>query len=112
MLEASLPVTRLSTALDADSWMKRVRSPDPMENDCQLMTVPGALVTVSFAPEGEVRNDAAPVATLGPAGLADAPCPHASITASAIGRSSSRKLIGTRPCGASPRRYPYCPRYR
>src|SRR5687768_10758252 len=96
MLEASLPVTRFSTALDADSWTKRVRSPAPIENDCQLMTVPGALVTVSFAPEGEVRNEAAPAATLGPAGFAEAPWPHASRTASAIGRSGNAAVAPRR----------------
>src|SRR5262249_4437589 len=36
--------TRLSTALDADCWTKRVISLTPIEKDCQLMIEFGLLV--------------------------------------------------------------------
>ncbi len=62
------PVTRLSTALAAPLWMKRVTSSGRIENACQLMIAPGVLVTVSVLPL--VAKLAAPWATAGPVGLA------------------------------------------
>src|SRR5688572_24344672 len=38
------PVTRFSTALEFDCWMKRVISLAPIEKDCQLMIALGEFV--------------------------------------------------------------------
>ena len=45
-----MPVTRLSTVLAADCWMKRVVSAAPIENCCQLMIAPGVLMTDNKLP--------------------------------------------------------------
>ena len=50
MTDGSTPVTRLSTVLAADCWMKRVVSAAPIENCCQLMIAPGVLMTDSTLP--------------------------------------------------------------
>ena len=50
MLLGLLAMTRLSTAELADCWAKRVISLAPMEKFCQLMMVPGVLVTVRVLP--------------------------------------------------------------
>ena len=50
MSEGSTPVTRFSTALEADCWRKLVASLAPMEKLCQLMMALGVLVMVSVAP--------------------------------------------------------------
>ena len=67
----SAPTTRLSTALDADCCWKRVISFAPIEKPCQLMIVPGVLVTFSVRASG-VAKDAEPLTTCGRAGLAEA----------------------------------------
>ena len=71
MRDGSLPVTRLSTALAAFCCTKRVSSPRLMPKLCQLMMVPGVLVTVSVAPL--VTKLAWPFTTFGACGLAVAP---------------------------------------
>ena len=53
------PVTRFSTELEADCWMKRVTSLAPTLNDCQLMMAPGLLVTLigAVSARGEPDED-------------------------------------------------------
>ena len=48
--DGSWPTTRLRTALLRVCWTKRVSSSGAIEKPCQLMIVPGALVTVSVLP--------------------------------------------------------------
>jgi hypothetical protein len=50
MEEGSTPTTRLRIALLADCWTKRVVSPVPMLNCCQLTMVRGVLTTVITPP--------------------------------------------------------------
>ena len=70
IFDGSPPVTRLSTALAAPDCTKRVISSGRIENCCQLMIVPGALVMVSVWPLTE--KVACPAATLAPPGFAAA----------------------------------------
>src|SRR4051812_23111116 len=60
--------TRLRTALEPFCCRKRVISSFWIENCCQLMIVPGALVTLSVLPLE--TNVALPAATEPPVGLA------------------------------------------
>ena len=69
----SPPVTRFSTWLALDCWMKRVTSPAPMENDRQSMMALGELVMVSVEPC--CWNAAVPLPTVGSSGLANALVP-------------------------------------
>ena len=48
--EGRLPTSRFNTVLTADGWMKRVTSPVPLENDCQLITVLPKVVTFKVLP--------------------------------------------------------------
>src|SRR4029079_5033605 len=68
----SAPTTRFRTALAADGCTKRVVSPAPIENCCQLMIAPGLLVMERRPPF--VENAAWPLTTTGPVGLAYARC--------------------------------------
>ena len=68
MTDGSTPVTRLSTWLVAFCCTKRVSSPRLMLNCCQLMMVPGVLVTVRVAPF--CTKLACPLTTVGACGLA------------------------------------------
>src|SRR5882672_4640513 len=59
---------RFKTALEADCWRKRVMSWLGIEKLCQLMIVPGVLVTVRVLPC--VAKLAWPRVTVGPVGFA------------------------------------------
>src|ERR1039458_5638286 len=50
ILEGLLLMTRLSTEDEALCWTKRVISFAPIEKPCQLMMVPGVLVTLRVLP--------------------------------------------------------------
>ena len=80
-LDGSWPTTRLRTALLAFCWTKRVSSSGAIEKPCQLMIVPGALVTVSVLPL--VERSALPATTFAPVGLASALPPNAHSSANA-----------------------------
>ena len=68
-IDEGFAVTTLFNTVDeADGWLKRVVSPAPMLNPCQLMIVLFEFTTVSVLPL--VENDALPAATAGPVGLA------------------------------------------
>jgi hypothetical protein len=90
-LDGSWPTTRLRTALLALCWMKRVSSSGAIEKPCQLMMVPGALVTVSVLPL--VETSALPLTTVGPFGLAATPPANAHSSANA--RSERRGGVMT-----------------
>ncbi len=68
--EGSWPTIRFSTALLAPCWMKRVVSPGPMLNCCQLRIAPGVLVIVRRPPW--LLKVAPPCTTTAPMGSADA----------------------------------------
>ena len=69
-MDGSPPTTRFSTALVTDGWMKRVVSPAPIENRCQLMIAPAELVMLRTLPCWEAVAD--PLTTCMPVGLAKA----------------------------------------
>ena len=105
MLEGLLAVvTRFSTALAGDCWMKRVISPAPIENPCQLMIAFGELVILSVLPLGTTA--AVPVTTVGPVGLETA-CveakQEATATASIVPRGSAEREFGI--MDAPPRKF-------
>ena len=73
----SAPTTRFSTELLADGCTKRVVSPAPMENFCQLMIAPLLACTFSWPAPG-VDMPACPLTTTPPCGSAHATVPKAS----------------------------------